>query len=230
MKLNNAHLVISAFAALAGVLFAAIQTFGSGGSPTQPLTVTLAVDPARVAKPDQANQVVVKSQDADSINAAVKGNGGLLQPAAASTGKAIDLASSGRFLAALKDNSAERYVFRDMFDGRPETSITIDPPDSEINVLVEFGTQSAIALSEIDYTPPPSIPGLAGATTLDVMVLPEGAVGANGGQVFSYVLQTEPGRQTFSLPADSRGKGLWLRIGGPGSEKLAVGDFRIYTP
>jgi len=231
MKLNNVHLVISAFAALAGVLFAAIQTFGSGGSTSQqPLTVTL-VDPTKAAKPDDANQVVAKSQDADSINAAVKGNGGLLQPTAASAGgKAIDLASSGRFLAALKDNSAERYAFRDMFDGRPETSITIDPPDSEINVLVEFGTQSAIALSEIDYTPPPSIPGLAGATTLDVMVLPEGAVGANGGQVFSYVLQTEPGRQTFSLPADSRGKGLWLRIGGPGSEKLAVGDFRIYTP
>ncbi len=75
------------------------------------------------------------------------------------------------------------------------------------------------------------MPGVAGATILDVMVLPEsGAVGANGGQVLSYALQTEPGRQTFSLPPDSRGKGLWLRIGGTGSGKLAVGDFRIYTP
>jgi hypothetical protein len=63
------------------------------------------------------------------------------------------------------------------------------------------------------------------------MVLPEsGAVGATGGQVLSYALQTEPGRQSFSLPPDSRGKGLWLRIGGAGSGKLAVGDFRVYTP
>ena len=66
----------------------------------------------------------------------------------------------------------------------------------------------------------PRCDGLAGS----------GAVGANGGQVFSYVLQTEPGRQSFSLPADSRGKGLWLRIGGTGPGKLAIGDFKVFTP
>ena len=36
MKLNNVHLAISAFAALAGVVIAAIQTFGSGGSAPPP--------------------------------------------------------------------------------------------------------------------------------------------------------------------------------------------------
>jgi hypothetical protein len=232
MKLNNVHLAISAFAAAAGVVFAAIQTFGTSNSPPLPVTVTLAVDPAKAAKPDNANQTVVKSQDADAINTAVKANGGLLQPVTASTGgKAIDLASTGRFSSALKDDSASRYSFKDLFDGRPDTSVTIDPPDSDLNVLVEFGSQTAIQVSEIDYTPPPTMPGVSGATVLDVMVLPEGgAVGANGGQVLSYVLQTEPGRQSFSLPPDSRGKGLWLRIGGSGPGKLAVGDFRVYTP
>jgi hypothetical protein len=232
MKLNNVHLAISAFAALAGVVIAAIQTFGTGGPAPPPVTVTLAVDPAKAAKPDNANQTVAKSQDADAINAAVKADGGLLQPVATNPGgKAIDLVNTGRFSSALKDDSASRYAFRDLFDGRPETSVTIDPPDSDLNMLVEFGSQTAIRLSEIDYTPPPAMPGVTGATTLDVMVLPEsGAVGANGGQVLSYVLQTEPGRQSFSLPPDSRGKGLWLRIGGTGSGKLAVGDFRIYTP
>jgi hypothetical protein len=231
MKLNNVHLAISAFAAAAGVVFAAIQTFGTSSSPPLPVTVTL-VDPAKTPKPDVANQTVVKSQDADAINTAVKANGGALQPVAASTGgKVIDLANTGRFSSALKDDSASRYAFRDIFDGRPETSLTIDPPDSDLNVLVEFGSQTAVAISEIDYTPPPETPGVSGATVLDVMVLPEsGAVGANGGQVLSYVLQTEPGRQSFSLPPESRGKGLWLRIGGAGTGKLAVGDFRVYTP
>lgn len=231
MKLNNVHLAVSAFAAAAGVVFAAIQTFGTSNSPPPPVTVTL-VDPSKVAKPDDANQTVVKSQDADAINTAIKANGGLLQPVASAVGgKAIDLANSGRFSSALKDDSASRYSFRDLFDGRPDTSVTIDPPDSDLNVLVEFGSQTAIQVSEIDYTPPPAMPGVSGATVLDVMVLPEGgAVGANGGQVLSYVLQTEPGRQSFSLPPDSRGKGLWLRIGGGGTGKLAVGDFRIYTP
>ena len=104
MKLNNVHLVVSAFAAAAGVVFAAIQTFGTGNSPPPPVTVTLAVDPAKAAKPDDANQTVAKSQDADAINTAVKANGGLLQPVATSTGgKAIDLANTGRFSSALKD-------------------------------------------------------------------------------------------------------------------------------
>jgi hypothetical protein len=233
MKLTNVNLAVSAFAAAAGVVFMGIQTFGPSSSPPPPVTVTLAVDPAKAAKPDDANQTIAKSQDADAINTAVKANGGLLQPVATSSGsgKVIDLANTGRFSSALKDDAASRYAFRDMFDGRPETSVTIDPPDSDLNVLVEFGSQTAIQLSEIDYTPPPTMPGVSGATVLDVMVLPEGgAVGANGGQVLSYVLQTEPGRQSFSLPPDSRGKGLWLRIGGTGSGKLAVGDFRVYTP
>ena len=232
MKLNNVHLAVSAFAAAAGVVFAAIQTFGTSNSPPPPVTVTLAVDPAKAAKPENSNQTVAKSQDQDAINTALKADGGVLQPVAASSGgKVIDLANTGRFSSALKDDSATRYALRDMFDGRPDTSVTIDPPDTDLNVLVEFGSQSAVAISEIDYTPPPPMPGVSGATVLDVMVLPEsGAVGANGGQVLSYVLQTEPGRQSFSLPPDSRGKGLWLRIGGSGSGKLAVGDFRVYTP
>jgi hypothetical protein len=232
MKLINAHLVISAFAALAGVMFAAIQTFGSGGSSQAPVTVTLAVDPATATKALPADQTVEKSQDADAINTALKGDGGALQPAIAGPpGKPIDLAGTGRFLAAFKDGSADRYAFRDLFDGRPDTSVTIDPPDSELNVLVEFGTQTAVPLAQIDYTPPPALPGIASATTLDVMVLPEsGAVGANGGQVLSYTLQTEPGRQTFLLPADSRGKGLWLRIGGTGQGKVAIGDFKVFGP
>ena len=98
MKLNNAHLVISAFAALAGVMFAAIQTFGSGGSPQAPVTVTLAVDPATATKALPADQTVEKSQDADAINTALKGDGGALQPAVAGPpGKPIDLARTGRF-------------------------------------------------------------------------------------------------------------------------------------
>ena len=111
MKLNNAHLVISAFAALAGVMFAAIQTFGSGGSSQAPVTVTLAVDPATATKAGRADKTVEKSQDADAINTrrskAMAARCSRQLPGR--RGKPIDLAATGRFLAAFKDSSADRY-------------------------------------------------------------------------------------------------------------------------
>lgn len=222
--------MISAFAALAGVIFAAIQTFGTSGG--APVNVTVAVDPATLPKPAAADLVIAKTQDADDVNVTGKADGGLAVPIKpGADGKEIDLLAGARFLPASKDSSSERYAYRDMFDDRPDTSVTITEPDSEINVIVDFATQSAIPLSEISYTPAPGSPGIAAATNLDVMVLPEGEIGANGGQVLSYTLQTEPGKQTFLLPPGSRGKGLWLRIAGSGSGigKLAVGDFRILT-
>jgi hypothetical protein len=100
--------------------------------------------------------------------------------------------------------------------------------NKEVNILVDFGTQTAVPVSAISYSPPPAPADAARATVLDVMVLPEGQMGGAGGQLLNFTLQTHPGQQSFALPAKSAGKGLWLRIAGSqADDKIAIGDFKV---
>ena len=225
-RLSSFHLAISAFAALAGVVFAGVQAFGpiSGSAP---INVTVALDPAKSAAP--ANLDVTKTLGpgtTDAVNAGTKSDiTTATLPQASIQMAALDL-SKNIATAALKDGSEQRYQFHDLFDGRPETSLVIAAPDQEINVLLDLGGERTV--SALDYVPPADAEGAARATILDVMVLPEGALEASGRPVYSFPLQTSAGRQTFSIPGATRGKYLWLRIAGPqGAEKVAVGDFKI---
>jgi hypothetical protein len=225
MKLTSFHLMVSSFAALAGVGIAAFQMLGSSGTMQPPITVTLAVDPAKQAG-TEANMVVGKSGGEDifeAVNAAAKGDSVIEQ------GGFIDLrAGHAKFFAALNDGSEKKYAFADLFDGRAETSVVLSEPDKEVNILVDFGTQTTVPVSGISYSPPPASDGAARATVLDVMVLPEGQIGGAGGQVLNFTLQTNAGQQSFALPGKIAGKGLWLRIAGsPSDSKIAIGDFKI---
>ncbi|MGE0005004.1 MAG: hypothetical protein AB7S92_05385 [Parvibaculaceae bacterium] len=227
-RLSGLHLGISAFAALAGVIFAGIQAF-SPTSGTAPINVTVALDPARAEAMTPADVDLTKTAGlaaTDRVNAGGKSDvtaATLPEPALQTA--ALDL-SRNTATAALKDGSDARYRFHDLFDGRAETSLLIAPPDREVNVLLDLGGEREVA--GLEYAPPAGADGAAPATILDVMVLPAGALEASGRPVFSFPLQTEAGRQTFSLPVEVRGKYLWLRIAGPnGAEKTAVGDFRI---
>ncbi|MGE4252800.1 MAG: hypothetical protein AB7F09_25675 [Parvibaculaceae bacterium] len=227
-RLSSLHLGISAFAALAGVVFAGIQAFGPT-SGTAPINVTVALDPAKSGQATPADVDVTKTAGlaaTDPVNAGGKGDiTTATLPAPAVQTAALDL-SRNVATAALKDGSDGRYQFRDLFDGRPETSVLIAAPDREINVLLDLGGERQVA--GLEYVPPVAAEGAARATILDVMVQPEGALEASGRPVFSFPLQTEAGRQTFSLPGQARGRYLWLRIAGPDSaETTAVGDFRV---
>ncbi len=225
-RLSSFHLGISAFAALAGVVFAGIQAFGPS-SGTAPINVTVALDPAKSGP--QANVDVTKTAGVaatDAVNAGTKSDiTAATLPAPALETAALDL-SRNVATAALKDGSEGRYRFHELFDDRPETSLVIAAPDQEINVLLDLGGERKV--SALDYVPPADAQGIARATVLDVMVLPEGALEASGRPVFSFPLQTTAGRQSFALPGETRGKYLWLRIAGPqGAEKVVVGDFKI---
>ncbi|WP_162914338.1 hypothetical protein [Taklimakanibacter lacteus] len=224
-RLSSFNLGISAFAALAGVVFAGIQAFGPT-SGTAPINVTVALDKPGQGQPASNLDVAKTGGVTDAINIGGKSDitaATLPQPVVDTA--ALDLSRSIA-TAALKDGSEQRYRFGDLFDGRPETSLTISAPDQEINVLLDLGGDRKV--SALDYAPPASADGAAIANVLDVMVLPEGPLEASGRPVFSFPLQTTAGRQTFSLPADTHGKYLWLRIAGPqGKEKVAVGDFKV---
>ena len=137
MKLTNLHIVVSSLAAIAGVTLAGYQTFAPRQEQPQPVQVTVAV-----------GQPNATGQEAGSNEAKTDG-GPMLQT------DAIALERNARFDAALKDGSETRYDFALLFDGKPDTSLVIAPPDRELNVLVTFATTSAQPVTAIEYTPPP---------------------------------------------------------------------------
>jgi len=207
MKFSNFHLAVSSFAAVAGVALAAYQTLAPASAPPQqPVNVTVAVDPASVPEPAAS-----KSDQEVTIATA-----------------ALDLAHGATFTDALNDGSGKRYVFTDLFDGKPETYLVFGAPDREINVLVNFNTQTAQPVTALEYAPPPGAAPHRLATTFDIMVLPDGQMEATGRPVMSFSLQTSQGSQTFAIPGNASGKGLWLRITGPeDAETVAIGDFHV---
>ncbi len=193
--LTTFNIVVSSFAALAGVGLAAYQVLAPSAPQQQaaPVQVTVALDPGK-----QVSEPVSIKSDAEP-----------------GTGNAT-------YAAALKDGSEQRYNFADLFDGKPETYLTVAAPDTEINVLVTFGS-SAGQVSEIEYVPPVGIDPATLATVADIMVLPDGAIGAIGRPVTSFTLPVEGGRTSFALAAPEQGKGLWLRVAGG----QVIGDFVI---
>jgi hypothetical protein len=193
-KLTNFNIAVSSFAALAGVGLAGYQVLApSAPQQAAPVQVTVALDPGKPAD----EPVAVKSD---------------AEPGLANT----------TYSAALKDGSEQRYRFADLFDGRPETYVTVAAPDTEINVLVSFGS-SAGQVSEIEYVPPAGVDPAKLATVADIMVLPDGALGAAGRPVTSFKLPIEGGRTSFALATPEQGKGVWLRVAGG----QVIGDFVI---
>ena len=208
VKLTSFHIVISSFAALAGVGLAAYQAFGLSGQRPLPVNVTLTLPQLTAAETAAA---AAKTNAETTITTA-----------------AIDLDRDATFAAALKDDSASRYSFAALFDRKPESYVTLKAPDTELNVLVTFGGNQAQEVTAISYSPPPGVAPEKLASVVDVMVLPEGDIGATGRPVFSFSLQRSPGSQTFAIPGRAMGTGVWLRIAGaPDVPGIAVGDFAI---
>jgi hypothetical protein len=198
------HMLATSFAAVAGVMIAGYQTlYRAPDQPSPPVQVTVAVDPPK------ASAAVTDVQKADA-------------PAASG----LDLAPGASFSAALKDGTDSRYAFGEVFDGNPQTKLSIAEPDSEINVLMTFAGGRSQPVRMIQYLPPAGVAGAA-ATQLDVMVLPEGQMSGAGSAIQSFTLQTTPGRQSFELPAAS-GRGIWFRIAGPaGQGSISVGELSV---
>lgn len=199
-RFSGFHILATSFAAVAGVLLAAYQTLMPGPAPA-PVQVNVAVD----------------QQPATVEAAAVKAN--------AELPPGTDLARTASFAAALKDGVDQRYALASLFDGNPNTLVTIQGTDQELNVLVSFAGGEAKRVQQIEYVPPAG-PG-SKAAVVDVAVLPDGQLGAAGLPIQSYSLP-EGETQSFPLPGDASGRGLWLRIAGsaPG-EPFAIGEFRI---
>lgn len=211
VKLSNFHIIISSLAAIAGVGLAAYQTFQPHPLAQPPVNVVLSVDPQK-ADAVVANETVEKS-DAPKLAT-----------------ETVNLAEGASFAAALKDGSDGRYSFASLFDGQDDTFLAIAPPDTEINVLVLFKGDTAQQVTALEYQPPAGVDPASMAKSVDVMVLPEGDIGAAGRPVMSFELPQSTQSRTFAIPGGEAGKGLWLRVvGAPGVAKSYVGDFRILS-
>lgn len=209
MRLSNLHIAVTSFAAIAGVAIAGYQAFGPQFSGPQPLNVVVALDNQSAS----ANMVVEKS---DAI------------PAIATS--SVELGHDAVISAALKDGSEKRYSFTDLFDGRADTFLTITQPDHDLNILVSFKGTAPRTVTAIEYMPPAGADPSTLATTVDVMVLPDGQLEASGRPVLSFSLQQSLESQIFAIPGRAQGKGLWLRMAGTESAaKSVVGDFRILS-
>lgn len=211
VKLTNFHIVISSLAAIAGVALAAYQTFLPHQTAQQPVNVVVTLDPQK-ADSEAADVTVAKSDPPPLLT------------------EAINLAQDASFSAALKDGSDSRYSFANLFDGANDTFLAITPPDQELNILVMFKDGQSHDVTALEYIPPAGVDPAAMATTVDVMVLPEGQLEASGRPVISFTLPQSSETRTFALPGREEGKGLWLRVAGkPGTAKSYVGDFRILS-
>lgn len=211
VKLTNLHVAISSFAAVAGVAIAAYQTFAPALTTQQPVNVVVALDSANPSSP--TTQTIEKS---DAV------------PALATESE--ELGHTSVVSAALKDGSDKRYDYKTLFDGRADTFLTIEKPDEDVNILLSFQGIATHPVTAIEYSPPAGVDPNRLATTLDVMVLPDGQIGAAGRPVMSFTLQQSSESQTFPIPGRSEGRGLWLRVAGPEmADESVVGDFRILS-
>jgi hypothetical protein len=212
VKLSNFHIVISSVAAIAGVAIAAYQTFLPGTVSQNPVNVVVALEPPKAvaALPDE----VVEKQDA--------------VPAIAT--ESVDLGREASFTAALKDGSENRYSFSNLFDGQEDTFLAITRPDEELNILVTFKGSSSRPVTAIEYIPPVGVDPKTLATTVDIIVLPDGQLEASGRPVISFSLPQSSESHIYAIPGRAEGKGLWLRVSGnSAAEKSFVGDFRILS-
>ena len=207
VKLSSFHVAVLSFAALAGVAIAGWQAFGPPhpGGPAPVAVILTVAQPAAVASTGAAKG------DADSINTS-----------------SVDLARDATFTSADKDEPADRYAFSQIFDGKPDTFITLAGSDSELNVMVNFPGDAAREVTAIAYAPPTGVAPEHLASSVDVMVLPAGDAGTAGHPVYSFTLQKTPGTQTFAIPGHNAGKAVWLRVAGDAqAHGIAIGDFQI---
>jgi len=180
---------------------AAYQVFGLPHGVQEPVKVTVSLE--QTATTALATEPAAPKSDALTAS--------ILDPGATIT-------------AALKDGSDQRYQFSDLFDGSAETSIMLAETDQEINILVTFPNADAREVRAVTYVPPADVERAAEGP-VDVTVLPEGQMEASGRPVYSFAFAPGEVGQTFSIPGNTMGKGVWLRIAAtPGS---VIGDFRI---
>jgi hypothetical protein len=223
MRIKNIHIVISALCGVAGVLIAAIQTFG------RPETVPVEV---KVELKDSERQMPPPAPA--TVNGDVKSNGTRdLGPNVTEVtpsepaGFAVASLDKAKFLPATRSDTPMRFTLPALFDGNSSTYVKLVAPEQDIDFIIEFPFAQPLTITgiEIDAGEAES----AAPAKFEVMILPSGSMEGSGRAVMSFDLQPGGGVQKFSLPP-AEGKGAWIRIAArPGAEETIIGDLKLIS-
>jgi hypothetical protein len=222
-RVKNIHVVISGLCAIAGVLIAAIQTFGGVDS-----------NPVEVKVELRTPGAPAESESAATVNGNGKRNGTLelgrnsteVTPSEPS-GFVVASLDRAKFLPATRQDTAQKFPLPVLFDGNPSTYIKLQDPDNDIDFILEFPFTSPLVITgmEIDAGDADAV----APVKLEVMIIPSGTMEGGGRPVTSFDLRPGGGPQKFSLPP-VEGKGAWIRIAGrPGAAETIIGDLKLLS-
>lgn len=212
--MQNVHLAITGFCALMSVALAAVQTFRSQPDKAPVEVTVVAPEAPVVAEPLETVNVASKEDSANVTEVP-------FQSAA--------VLSEARFAPATRPDVLTRYKLADLFDGNPTTLLTLVPPDTDIDFIVELPMAEGAKVTGIEISAPEGIPVTAYATAMEVMILPDGTMEGSGRDVTTFTLQPGLAVQSFNLPP-SLGKALWIRLAGQaGAPATIIGDIRVLT-
>jgi hypothetical protein len=222
-RVKNIHVVISGLCAIAGVLIAAIQTFG--GVDSKPVEVKV-----ELRTPGAA----AENESTATVNGDGKRNG-TLEPGQNTTevtpsepsGFVVASLDRAKFLPATRQDTPQKFPLTVLFDSNPATYIKLQDPDNDIDFILEFPFTSPLVIigMEIDAGEADAV----APVKLEVMILPSGTMEGSGRPVTSFDLRPGGGPQKFSLPP-VEGKGAWIRIAGrPGAAETIIGDLKLLS-
>jgi hypothetical protein len=223
MRIKNIHVLISALCAIAGVLIAAIQTFGT--SEAVPVEVKVELS-GREAMPNAAPPASVNGDGKTDGVPSLGPNVTEIAPTEPA-GFAVASLDKAKFLPATRPDTPSRFVLPVLFDSDPSTYLKLAAPEEDIDFIVEFPFVQPITITgmEIDAG---EAQGL-GPGKLEVMILPSGSMEGSGRAVMSFDIRPGGGIQKFALPP-AEGKGAWIRIAAqPGAEETIIGDLRLIS-
>lgn len=227
VRIQNIHLVITGFCALVSVGLAAVQTFRADNANPPPVEVKV-VAPAPAPAP-------VAAAAAETVNSAGKSDAPaanvteVAQEALEASFQSAAVLAEAKFLPATRPDVPGRYALKELFDGNPTTLLTLSPPDTEIDFIIELPFPEGMRISGIEITAPEGIPQNAHPGALDVVVLPDGSMTGSGRDVLSFPLQAGSPLQSFAI-APQPGRALWIRLAGqPGAPVTIIGDIRVLT-
>jgi hypothetical protein len=225
--MQKTHLVISSVCAVGALALGIVQTFDLAPRPSAPPeAAVLPVEPVPAAA-SAAPAAGVPA--AETISQVAKSDAPVEAVAAkaAAEGQGPD-PSRLRFFSGTADNAPLPIDARALFDGQSGGAVTVEGANG-VDFIVEWGEPGAFTVTGLQYTQPAGAGPDGRATSLDVMVIPEGDGAAAGQQVLSFPLSTADGAQSIRIPA-TPGKGLWLRLAGAqDTGALALGDIRVET-
>jgi hypothetical protein len=221
-RVKNIHVAITALCAVAGVLIAAIQTFG--GVDPQPVEVKVQLTTPAATAPNGSIGVNADSKKNGSLEL---GRNTTEVTPSEPAGFAVASLDRARFLPATRPDTPQRFPLPVLFDSNPATYIKLEDPEHDIDFILEFPFTTPLTITGMEIDAGEA--GAAAPAKLEIMILPSGSMEGSGREVTSFDLRPEGGSQKFSLrPVE--GKGAWIRIAGrPGAAQTIIGDLKLIS-